>query len=134
MNPYLYAMIRVKALLFLLLVATPLLLRFGIMTNYLFQYNYYAEVLCENQDKPEMECNGKCALMQELDAAEDGNSNEAPVFPNVKVSEIPAIVPDLFESFYFNQDTESELFKSVFNDLPFMANQVEEQPPTSLLS
>jgi hypothetical protein len=127
-------MIRLKAMLFLLLIATPLLLRFGIMSNYIIQFDYYANVLCENQNRPEMECNGKCALMQELEAAEDGNTNEAPVFPNLKVSEIPAIVPDLFESYCFIQDIESELFQSVFNDLPFMAIQVEEQPPTFLLS
>ena len=87
-------MIRAKALLFLLLTVTPLLLRFSIMTNYLVQYNYYAEVLCENQDKPEMECNGKCALMQELDKAEDGNSDQAPSFPNLKTLEVPAVRPN----------------------------------------
>ena len=127
-------MIRAKALLFLLLTVIPLLLRFGIMTNYLVQYNYYAEVLCENQDKPEMECNGKCALMQELDKAEDGNSDQAPSYPNLKTLEVPAILPTCLVAFYTYQNTDDNLFKPLFEALPVMAIQVEEQPPTFLLS
>jgi hypothetical protein len=127
-------MIRAKALLFLLLTVTPLLLRFSIMTNYLVQYNYYAEVLCENQDKPEMECNGKCALMQELDKADDGNSDQAPSYPNLKTLEVPAILPTCLVAFYTYQSTDDNLFKPLFEALPIMAIQVEEQPPTILLS
>jgi len=127
-------MIRAKALLFLLLTVTPLLLRFSIMTNYLVQYNYYAEVLCENQDKPEMECNGKCALMQELDKADDGNSDQAPSYPNLKIVEVPAILPTCLVTFYTYQSTDDNLFKPLFEALPIMAIQVEEQPPTILLS
>lgn len=127
-------MIRAKALLFLLLTVTPLLLRFSIMTNYLVQYNYYAEVLCENQDKPEMECNGKCALMQELDKAEDGNSDQAPSFPNLKTLEVPSVLPNDLVAFSTYQNLNISLFKPLFEELPIMAIQVEEQPPTFLLS
>lgn len=127
-------MIRAKALLFLLLTVTPLLLRFGIMTNYLVQYNYYAEVLCENQDKPEMECNGKCALMQELDMADDGNQPQAPSLPKLKVTETPAIMPNTLVVFNSLEISNAVLFKPLFEALPLMAIQVEEQPPTVLLS
>ena len=127
-------MIRAKALLFLLLTVTPLLLRFGIMTNYLVQYNYYAEVLCENQDKPEMECNGKCALMQELDKAEDGNQTQAPVLPKLKVTETPAILPNSLVVFNPLEISNASLFKPFFEALPVMAIQVEEEPPPPLLS
>ncbi len=127
-------MIRTKALLFLLLTVTPLLLRFSIMTNYLVQYNYYAEVLCENQDKPEMECNGKCALMQELDMAEDGNQTQAPALPKLKVTETPAIMPNTLVVFNSLEISNAVLFKPLFEALPLTAIQVEEQPPTFLLS
>ena len=127
-------MIRAKALLFLLLTVTPLLLRFCIMTNYLVQYNYYAEVLCENRDKPEMECNGKCALMEELDKADAGNSEQAPSFPNLKTLEVPAILTNDLFAFCTYQTLDASLFKPLFEALPIMAIQVEEQPPTFLLS
>lgn len=104
------------------------------MTNYLVQYNYYAEVLCENQDKPEMECNGKCALMQELDKAEDGNQTQAPALPKLKVTETPAILPNSLLVFDFVEISDASLFKPFFEVLPVMAIQVEEEPPTPLLS
>ncbi|OOB82044.1 hypothetical protein BZL53_11755 [Flavobacterium columnare] len=34
--------------------------------DYVVNYNYIAEVLCVNKDKPTLECNGKCHLMKEL--------------------------------------------------------------------
>ncbi|MGO3708409.1 MAG: hypothetical protein ACTJGD_12010 [Mesonia hippocampi] len=34
--------------------------------EYAFNYDYIAEVLCINKDKPELDCNGKCYLMQQL--------------------------------------------------------------------
>ena len=52
------------ALLFCFL--TPLFLKVGISINYLVQYKYYVEVLCENKNKPELKCNGKCHLAKEL--------------------------------------------------------------------
>ncbi|WP_290844309.1 hypothetical protein [Flavobacterium sp.] len=34
--------------------------------DYVVNYDYISKVLCENKAKPEMQCNGKCHLMQEL--------------------------------------------------------------------
>ena len=44
--------------------------------SYFVNYEYIANELCENQDKPEMECNGKCHLKKELaKASSEENSN-----------------------------------------------------------
>ncbi len=37
---------------------------------YQVNQDYVAEELCENTDKPELECNGKCYLMKQLAKAE----------------------------------------------------------------
>lgn len=43
--------------------------------NYVINYDYITKELCENKEKPEMECNGKCHLKKELaDASESENS------------------------------------------------------------
>lgn len=44
----------------------------------MFNYNYIANELCVNKDKPKMHCNGKCHLMKELakKAAEENPSSE----------------------------------------------------------
>lgn len=34
--------------------------------DYQINYTYISQVLCENKDKPELECNGKCHLMKEM--------------------------------------------------------------------
>jgi hypothetical protein len=41
---------------------------------------YYAEVLCQNQDRPELHCDGKCYLAQQLKAA--SSQPESPQAPN----------------------------------------------------
>lgn len=36
------------------------------VVEYMVNYDYIASVLCENTDKPEMQCNGKCYVAKEL--------------------------------------------------------------------
>jgi len=35
--------------------------------EYVINYDYISKVLCINKDKPELQCNGKCQLMQKLE-------------------------------------------------------------------
>ncbi len=37
------------------------------VVDYMVNYDYISTVLCENVDKPQLECNGKCHLAKELD-------------------------------------------------------------------
>ena len=39
--------------------------------DYVVNYDYIVKELCENKDKPAMNCNGKCHLMKELSKASD---------------------------------------------------------------
>lgn len=39
--------------------------------DYWIDYDYIATVLCVNKDKPELQCNGKCHLMEELSKVSD---------------------------------------------------------------
>lgn len=48
------------------------------VADYIVNYEYISKVLCENRQKPELQCNGKCQLMKNLaKAAED----EKPISP-----------------------------------------------------
>lgn len=38
--------------------------------------DYIARVLCINRDKPQMQCNGHCILMQKMNEAQDQTSSE----------------------------------------------------------
>ncbi|WP_147300487.1 hypothetical protein [Tenacibaculum gallaicum] len=39
--------------------------------EYAINYDYISKVLCINKDKPELNCNGKCQLMMELEKQQD---------------------------------------------------------------
>ena len=44
--------------------------------DYAINKDYIAKNLCENRNKPKMNCNGKCHLMKQLKKANAENSNE----------------------------------------------------------
>lgn len=63
-----------------------------IYINYLINQHYYAEVLCENKDKEDSCCKGKCAMEKELlslNEKEDSKptQNENAIFKLSKVEE-----------------------------------------------
>lgn len=49
--------------------------------EYLANYDYIAKELCENKEKPELECNGKCHLKKELAKASE---SEKPISQDKK--------------------------------------------------
>jgi hypothetical protein len=60
----------VKKIIFIVLIALflkPILP----VVDYVVNYEYISKVLCENKDKPKLQCNGKCHLMKELAKAAD---------------------------------------------------------------
>lgn len=68
--------------------------------QYVINYEYISEVLCINKEKPEMHCNGKCHLMQELAKASD---DEKPLSSDKKFhhSEIEVLFVEELTSFDF---------------------------------
>lgn len=66
----------------LLLVAIALFLKpvFPVI-DYVVNYHYISTVLCENKDKPKLNCCGKCHLKKELAKVSEG---EKPIQSNKK--------------------------------------------------
>ncbi len=58
--------------------------------DYMANYDYIVNTLCENKDQPELECDGKCYLSKEL-AKEAGTDDENPQNKTSK-TEIPQII------------------------------------------
>jgi hypothetical protein len=60
-------------ILYILLVATlvPTISSWGIIAHYQLNKEYIARVLCENRDKPDLHCDGKCYLAKRLKAQQD---------------------------------------------------------------
>jgi hypothetical protein len=70
-----------------------------LLVNYQIQKTYYIEVLCENQEEPEIQCEGKCHLSKQL-AAESTNPNNEPLPPSTEAFE--ETVPALHSQFDFS--------------------------------
>jgi hypothetical protein len=52
----------VIATILVLVLSFPLVMKFSMVVNYYTHLDYYKTELCENQDKPELQCNGTCHL------------------------------------------------------------------------
>lgn len=61
------------------------------VVEYVANYDYIVNVLCENKDKPEMQCNGKCHLTKEL-AKEAGAEDDNPFNSKTSKTEIPQFI------------------------------------------
>ncbi len=57
---------RVFGILLFFLFAYFGVMKTYILIHYVVNYSYYTNVLCENKDKPQMACRGKCKLNKEL--------------------------------------------------------------------
>lgn len=92
----------------MLLMATFLMLAkpFWPVVDYVVNYDYIVNTLCENKDKPEMHCNGKCHLSKEL-AKGAGNDDKSPFSGKTSKTEIPQIIiSEHISEFLFVSETE----------------------------
>lgn len=72
---------RALGLFLFLLLSFPHLVQLGYVADYLMDYERYAYALCENKNRPELNCNGKCVLAEKL-ALQDFSS-PAPQLPSI---------------------------------------------------
>ncbi len=80
----------------------PLFVKLAVVTNYLIQYERYANELCIYKDIAESSCNGKCQIMKELNQTEP-KSPSAPYLPEFKLKDQPL-------DFYPNNESNKHQF------------------------
>ena len=57
--------------------------------EYYANYDYIATVLCENRDKPYLECNGKCYLEKQLKQNNHNNHEHKSTIPQINFDDYP---------------------------------------------
>lgn len=67
---------RITAYLLIVALVSANFSRFFIYAGFELNRNYIATKLCENRNKPQLHCNGKCYFMKKLKQAEDNKSTE----------------------------------------------------------
>ena len=76
-----------------LLYITLLLKPFMPYIGYQINKAYIAEALCENRDKPQMHCDGKCYLSKQLKKANDLNTSPEQVpAPKIDLDKLPSVL------------------------------------------
>ncbi len=67
-----------RIILYLLVFATllPSVSQWGVIAYYHANKDYIARVLCQNRDKPQLHCDGKCYLAKKLKASQDRQDRE----------------------------------------------------------
>jgi hypothetical protein len=72
-------------LLYLLAMVKPVMP----IIEYYANYDYIATVLCENKDKPYLECNGKCYLEKQLKETNHQNHDHKSTIPQISLEDYP---------------------------------------------
>lgn len=92
-------------LLFIFLFLFPEVQKMWIITDFEINREYIARVLCINRDKPEMGCNGKCHLKEQLQKTENPREEKSPTAVNDNRDQIyyPSFVSILKEPNHQNK-------------------------------
>ncbi len=75
-----------KSYVVLLVTAIMLIKPLWPIAEYIANYDYITNVLCENRDKPQLQCNGKCYLSKQL--AKEAEQNDKNPFGERLFSEL----------------------------------------------
>jgi hypothetical protein len=92
--------------------------------NYWMNRDFIASVLCENKEKPELECNGKCHLKKQIQENSDDNPEGEEVSSQMMVEffeptidhTVEWLVETITNSFYnYSEPLETGFSSSVFH-------------------
>jgi len=109
-------------LLYLLAMVRPLVP----IIEYHANYEYIATVLCENRDKPYLECNGKCYLEKQIKKNNHNNHDHKSTIPQIDFEKYP-VSPLVQFSYKFRKT------KEFISEQQFVHNQTTQEYYTSLL-
>lgn len=93
-----------KSYIILIVALTMLIKPFWPVVEYVVNYDYIVNVLCENKDKPQLNCDGKCYLAKQL-AKESEQNNQNPFEKKQSKTEVQNILfYQLTSEFSFTKD------------------------------
>lgn len=65
--------------IFIFLIMSQVFSKWILVAEYNINRSYIAKTLCENRNRPQLHCNGKCRLMKKMVEDEGQSSNSGPV-------------------------------------------------------
>ncbi len=101
------------------------------LIEYIVYEDYIAEFLCINKDKAELECNGKCYLMQRLS---EQNEQKQQNLPKIVLEEYPIGFVELMDNLTKEQlRIESKNEFNYSNSYAFLFLASNFHPPNTLI-
>ena len=98
--------------------------------EYVLNQDYIAEFLCINNDKPELQCNGKCHLVKEIEKQQENEPNSLRVsLENYPIGFVTIFKINPFESIAASAINKSFSRKKLYH---FEYNYTSFQPPDSV--
>ena len=89
------------AIFLLLALSSSQFSRLFIYAGFELNQNYISSTLCENRDKPELHCNGKCYLMKKLKQAEEKEQKQERQAQKTQIQEAVVVKPLVFKQYAF---------------------------------
>jgi hypothetical protein len=86
---------RLISILLMLSLSCQSLVKLGILTWYEINKEYVASNLCENRNKPQLHCNGKCYLKKQLNKA-NNNSDTHKSVSTERTDLLECVLPESF--------------------------------------
>jgi hypothetical protein len=121
---------QITALILLLTLAFPFVMRVGIVGHYFANKNYYATVLCVNKDNAELDCKGSCQLQQKLkNVSERGSQKKGQLPQSLKKQISPYILYDLLSAALPHTGTQIVLYKNQPESIISKTQQEFFHPP-----
>ena len=113
------------AIFMLFCISYQYMIKLGIMAWYQLNKEYVATVLCENKNKPELKCCGKCYLNKQLKKAE-GPANDSKQLPGKNhITELSEFIPVIALNFNYS------LFQTTGNILHDRYKQTQGYHPAT---
>lgn len=94
--------------------------KLGLLTYYSVNIEYIIKEFCENKDKPELNCKGKCYLKKKMAQADESEKKTNEIF---KQLEFPAFIPNSILSLSL-KSIEIETDYALINDLYNYRNHI----------
>ena len=100
------------------------------VVEYVVNYDYIVDQLCENRDRPVMACNGKCYLGKQLQEGQESSGDPTrPLPPSVDFEKLTVTGPEEFDYSLLEWDllNSKDGFRPV--ELPMIFNDPLLRPP-----
>jgi len=126
---------KIFSILIIFSIILPYVTKVGILIDFKINQDFIAKVLCINQDKPMLACNGKCYLAKQLKKTESNDKKNAPNSKREKVETLylwPKSITDIYRIPKKNSTLNITFHKNKLHSFTYLIDIY--RPPKLLIS